>query len=136
NGTTFPTAHVVGGSRLEFAPGQTLTRTILLEGPGASIRSNGTPGSFTVGPTGAIRTATAGTPNIGAGMDLTNQGLISAEVSGFYLVVNPSTLLNNGTMQALNGAGLDIQALAPWSNAGTISAPSSNLRLTNFDATG
>src|SRR5262249_18499278 len=59
-GTTFTTAHLANDlTGLGFAPGQTLTGTILFEGAVGGVRHvemNGTAGSFTVGTTGVIRT--------------------------------------------------------------------------------
>ena len=57
--TTFANAHLTGGqTSLGFGPGTTLTGNVLFEGPDTSARvveMNAT-GTFTIGPTGSIRT--------------------------------------------------------------------------------
>src|SRR4051794_2993614 len=130
-GTTFTTAHLSGvNAELGFQPGQTLSGTILFEGANGGTRyvnMNGA-GSFTIGSTGVIRSETGlsasaviGSSNFfGGAMALTNQGLISSQVSGNTLTVQPDTLSNSGTMQALNGGILTINPASTWSNAGTI----------------
>ena len=99
-GTTFTTAHLAGNATdLGFAPGQTLSGTILFEGAVAGTRHvemNGTAGTFTIGATGVIRTnagltgdgSIGGSQNFGGAMALTNNGLISSQVSGRTITVN------------------------------------------------
>ena len=58
-GTTFSTAHLAGmASEIGFAPSQTLSGTIQFEGTAGNQRyvTMSTPGSFTVGATGVIKT--------------------------------------------------------------------------------
>ena len=132
-GTTFSTAHLSGNSSgLGFAPGQTLSGTILFDGATGGprfVEMNGTAGAFTIGASGVIRTETGFGGNsglIGSGsiyggaMALTNNGLISSQVSGTTISVQPNTLTNNGTMRALNGGILTISPTTTWTNAGTI----------------
>ena len=75
-GTTFATAHLAANAAdLGFAPGQTLSGTILFEGAAAGIRHvemNGTAGSFTIGPSGVIRTnaGLTGDGDLGGGHNL------------------------------------------------------------------
>ena len=77
-GTTFATAHLAANAAdLGFAPGQTLSGTILFEGAAAGTRHvemNGTAGSFTIGATassapmrGSRGTAISARPPISAG---------------------------------------------------------------------
>src|SRR4029079_10377068 len=58
--TTFANAHLSGANAsLGFGPGTTLTGNVLFEGGDASTRAvemNGNAGTFTIGPTGSIRT--------------------------------------------------------------------------------
>jgi hypothetical protein len=49
---------------------------------------------------------------------LTNQGVISANVSGQTLEVSPSSLVNTGTLSALNGGILDVGL--GFTNKGTL----------------
>jgi len=92
-GTTFNTAHLAENSTsLGFAPGETLATTVLFEGAAGGTRAvemNGTSGTFTVGPTGVIRTAAGlgsnaqigGSFQFGGAMTLINNGLISSQTS-------------------------------------------------------
>ncbi len=149
-GTTFATAHLSGiHSSLGFAPDQTLTGTILFEGanPGTrNVEMDGNPGALTIGATAVIRTETGlggaaqigGTFQYGGAMALTNQGLISSQVTGNTLTVQPDTLASSGLMQAINGGILTIAPSKSWTNTGTISLDATstiNLGGT-FDATG
>ena len=134
-GTTFATAHLAAsGVDLAFAPGQTLSGTILFEGAAAGTRHvemNGTAGSFTIGATGVIRTTAglAGDSNIGGAVDfggamsLTNNGLISSQVSGRTITIAVASLTNSATgiLEATNGGILTINA-TNWSNAGSLRA--------------
>ena len=140
-GTTFNTAHLAEvQTDLGFAPGQTLSGTILFEGSPSGTRAvemNGTAGTFTVGPTGVIRTAAGfgGDAQIGAfffsggAMALTNNGLISSQVSGRTITINPDTLTNSGTLEAVNGGNLAVPfgytqtaGITRLNGGGTISA--------------
>ena len=109
-GTTFANAHLSGNySEIGFAPGQTLTGNILLEGTDSNYRyvsMNGTSGTLTIGPAGSIKTA-AGFGGIGyvgvnaygtygGTMTLVNQGLISAEASGPDAVCSTGELDQHG----------------------------------------
>ncbi|HMC58106.1 MAG TPA: hypothetical protein VKJ01_02825, partial [Candidatus Solibacter sp.] len=127
-GTTFVTAHLgAGNDSVAFAPGQTLTGAVLFEGAlgGArGVEMNGTTGTLTIGNTGVIRTVAAfgGIASIGGGlnfsngnMTLTNNGLISSQVSGRTITVNPVSFTNQGTVEAING-GLTIISATNWSN--------------------
>ncbi len=120
-GTTFTNAHLSGNSsELGFAPNQTLSGTILFEGSGGSGRYVNTTAvgtsNFTIGATGVIRSETGfgGSGNIGGGfnftgaMTLTNQGLISSQVSGLTIYVQPVSFTNQGTFQATNGGVLSL----------------------------
>ena len=119
-GTTFATAHLAANATsLGFAPGQTLSGTILFEGAVAGTRHvelNGTAGSFTIGATGVIRTNTGltGDGNLGASfqyggaMTLANNGLISSQVSGRTITVSATSVTNAGTLEAVNGGILAV----------------------------
>ena len=102
---------------------------------------NSTAGTFTVGPTGVIRTAAGlgGDAQIGGGfffsggaMALTNNGLISSQVSGRTITINPTTSFTNaGTLEASNGGILVVPSgytqtagITRVSGGGTISAMS------------
>ncbi len=150
-GTTFNTAHLAEfQAALGFAPGQTLSGTILFEGSTNALRAvemNGTAGAFTVGPMGVIRTAAGfgGNAQIGGAfftggaMALTNNGLISSQTSGRTVTVNPDTLTNGGTgiLEAKSGGILTIAPTGTWTNAGTISVNAGIVNLGGtFNATG
>ncbi|MDQ6654726.1 MAG: PEP-CTERM sorting domain-containing protein [Verrucomicrobiota bacterium] len=147
-GTTFTTVHLSGAnSELGFQPGQTLSGTILFEGAITSQRfvTMSSAGNFTIGATGVIRSVTVaaggtigGNNNFGGAMALTNQGLISSQVTGNMLVVQPETFSNTGTLQALNGGSLTIAPTRNWTNAGTISLDETSLLILGgtFNTTG
>ncbi len=121
-GTTFGTAHLIGNSSsIAFAPGMTMNGTISFEGADPGVRSvgmNGTSGTLTIGPSGVVQTAAgfAGSAQIGPAliyggvMTLTNQGLISNQVTGRTITVNPGTFTNAGTIEAVNGGIVQIPA--------------------------
>ena len=127
-GTTFYTAHLAGSfNTLRFAPGQTLTSTILFEGAELlprAVAMNSTSGNFTIGPTGVIRTAAdfGSEGRIGSGfepggqMTLLNRGLISSQTSGRIVRILPANFTNEGIAEAINGGRLDITA-SNWTNA-------------------
>ena len=147
-GTTFSTAHLSGvHAEIGFTPAQTLSGTIQFEGVGGGIRAvtESSAGSFTVGVTGVIKSvAGLGTnPTIGSGfafnaaMALTNNGLISSEVSGRTITINSDTLANGGTLQATGGGILTISPTNAWTNGGTINLNSGTVNLGGtFNATG
>ena len=110
------TAHLAASATdLGYAPGQTLATTILFEGAVAGTRHvemNGTAGSFTIGATGVIRTNAGltgdgdigGGQNFGGAMALTNNGLISSQVSGRTITLDAASgFTNAGTLEATNG---------------------------------
>ena len=150
-GTTFATAHLAGNySAIGFAPAQTLTGTIQFEGAGdqASV-TMGSAGTFTVGATGVIKTLAGLTGNVTVGsgafaynadMALINNGLISSQVSGRTLTINPATSFANGatgTLEAKSGSILTIAPVGTWTNAGTISVNAATVNLGGtFNATG
>ncbi len=130
-GTTFTTARLTGNnSSLGFAPGETITGTVLLAGYDTKVTMNGMSGTLTVASGGAIRTAPgANGGDIGetfvyfsrGSMTLVNQGLISSDVAGQTLAAaSLASLDNQGTLQATNGGTLRIGNLQP--NAGNIDA--------------
>ena len=148
-GTTFTTAHMAGvNSEMGFAPGSTLSGTVLFEGGSGGNRfvdMNGTDGTFTVGASGVIRTETGigGSGVIGSGsnfagaMTLVNQGLISSQVSGITITINPASFTNSGTFSASNNGILTIAPSGMWTNAGTISVNNATVNLNGtFDTTG
>ena len=51
-----------------------------------------------------------------------NQGLISADIAGQSLTINASSVINNGILQAINGATLAIAS--PVAGSGTITTDS------------
>ena len=141
--TTFGTAHLAGGNlvSLGFAPGYTRNNTVLFEGAAAgnrAIEMNGTSGTLTIGATGVMRTEAGfgGSVFMGGGnyffgsMTLVNQGLISSQTSGRTVTIQPASLTNQGTLEALNGGVLSISA-ATWSSAtgATLRANGSTLNL-------
>lgn len=120
-GTTFTTAHLgAQNAALGFAPGQTLAGTILFEGANHAryVEMNGSAGTFTVGPTGVIRTAAGfgGDVQIGSNvryagaMTLINEGLISSQSSGRTVTVKPAMLTNSatGVLEAKDGGTLAV----------------------------
>ncbi|MDQ6860453.1 MAG: PEP-CTERM sorting domain-containing protein, partial [Verrucomicrobiota bacterium] len=147
-GTTFTTAHLSGiNSGLGFAPGQTLSGTILFEGTnpgGRNVEMNGTAGAFTVGATGVIQTATGLTANsqiggslyYGGAMALTNNGLISSQTNGITLTIQPASFTNAGVLEAANGGTLAVPAGYTQTagttrlNNGTLTASLSNIAQT------
>ncbi|HEY2342214.1 MAG TPA: hypothetical protein VGH90_04245, partial [Chthoniobacteraceae bacterium] len=113
-GTTFTQAHLAASdATLGYAPAQTLGGTVLFEGAGSGTRyleMTGA-GAFTIGPTGVIRTNTGlaadasigGSNYFGGAMTLTNQGLISSQVSGRTITIEAASFTNSGTLEAANG---------------------------------
>ncbi|MEO7115322.1 MAG: choice-of-anchor D domain-containing protein, partial [Caldimonas sp.] len=87
------------------------TVTINLNDPGARFAIDGN-GSTTLGSGVTVRgQGNIGTPiNVGGTNLLTNNGLISADVTGGTLNIvapgNSGSFVNNGTLQAINGANL------------------------------
>ena len=132
NGTTFTTAHLAADSTsIAFASTAPLTGTILYEGAQTSGRYVETIGAatFTIAPTGAIKTAPgfAGTGYLGSNfwyggtMTLANSGLVSSESSGKQITINAPSMSSAGTLRAQNGATLQFNS-NNWSSSGTISA--------------
>ncbi|MFZ4572825.1 MAG: RHS repeat-associated core domain-containing protein [Phycisphaerales bacterium] len=128
-----------------FAPGYTLAVPLTLEGTGTGYRfveMNGSPGTLTIASTGSMRrtgTFTGGAiigvqSQFGGAMTLVNNGTISNDVAG-TLVLQPSVITNNGTIQAVTG-GLSVST-PNWRNAGTVNLGSgADLSLDSaFDAT-
>ena len=60
--------------------------------------------------TEAVLRLSGGGSSVGAGM-LTNDGLISAEVNGPFLVINGDELTNNGAIESKNGTGIRSTAI-------------------------
>ena len=56
---------------------------------------------------------------------LINQGTIAADVSARYLIIQPDAFTNQGTVEAINGGTLYVNA-ATWTNPGTVSASGSS----------
>jgi hypothetical protein len=122
-GTTFTTAHLIGGSSgLLFAPGSVLSGTILFEGPstgGRFVTTNGLSGTLTIGPTGSIRTAPAfgGDATIGqvagisGNLTLVNQGTISSQTAGFSIGPNGG-FSNEGTLEVHGGGRMIVGGAA------------------------
>jgi PEP-CTERM motif len=147
--TTFNTAHLIESqSLLGIVPGYSLGGTISFEGPSSTSRAvvmDTTPGTFTVGPTGVMRTAAGFGGNVQIGgqfiffgdMILVNNGLISSETSGRTVTVVPQSLTNNGTLSATGGGILTVNPTSSWTNGGTISINNGTLNLGGtFNATG
>ena len=90
----------------------------------------------TIGPTGVIRTQTgfADTAQIGPGhsfggnMTLVNQGLISSQVSGRNITVNPVVFDNQGVVEVLDGGSVTLGGSIQ--NHGTINVRSGTLTIT------
>ena len=150
-GTTFSTAHMAGNySTIGFAPAQTLSGTIQFEpGGDQSSVTMSSAGTFTVGTTGVIKTLAGLTGDVSVGngafayneaMALTNNGLISSQVSGRTLTINPATSFTNaatGTLEAKSGSILTIAPTGTWTNAGMISVNAATVNLGGtFNATG
>jgi PEP-CTERM motif len=147
-GTTFGTARLANlNAEIGFLAGATMSNTILMEGAGSAERVIGmnTAGTLTIGPTGVVRTNTGlgSDARIGVGnqftaaMALTNQGLISSQVSGRTMTINPATsFANSGTIEATGGGILTITT-PNWTNAGTVAIGSGSVvNLGSLDATG
>jgi hypothetical protein len=119
-GTTFSTAHMAGNySTIGFVPAQTLSGTIQFEpGGDQSSVTMSSAGTFTVGTTGVIKTLAGltGDVSVGSGgfaynaaMALVNNGLISSQVNGRTLTINPATsFTNSGIIEAINGGTLAV----------------------------
>ncbi|MES2708815.1 MAG: choice-of-anchor D domain-containing protein [Verrucomicrobiota bacterium] len=144
-GTTFTTAHLTGyDSLLAFAPGQTLTGTVLFEGAGAGgrgVEMDGNDGTFTIGATGVIRTApdldnfeenVIGYGFDGGEMDLVNLGLISSETMYQQVSMDALSLTNSGTIQALDYSFLTA-VTDSLTNSGTIRSSGGVVVLAAFD---
>lgn len=135
-GTTFQTAHLGGkNSSMLFTPDQILSGSILFEGATPGERGvgldgiDGEHGNFTIGAGGVIRTspdlANGYTNRIGNSfdslglMDLTNEGLISSRTAGQLISLEPSTLVNHGIIEALDGGTLRLGTALSNYNAAT-----------------
>ena len=142
-GTTFSTAHMAGNySTIGFASAQTLSGTIQFEpGGDQSSVTMSSAGTFTVGASGVIKTLAGltGDVSVGSGafayneaMALTNNGLISSQVNGRTLTINPATSFTNGaagTLEAKSGSTLTIAPTGTWTNAGMISVNAATVNL-------
>jgi hypothetical protein len=128
-GTIFSTAHFKSNdSSLRLAPDSALAGSLLFEGPNTGNRPvlmNGSSGTVTIGSTGELRTTSdfGGSASIGSNpfvgnMTLVNQGAIRSQTSGRTVTVNPSSLTNQGTLEAINGGNLSITNFEP--NAGLL----------------
>jgi hypothetical protein len=139
-GTTFNTAHLIGqGAEIGFGAGATLSGTVQAEGAAPSGRfvTMGSAGSFTIGATGVIKTFTGFGSDLQIGgngfvfasvMNLTNNGLISSEVSGRTIIIGAPTFSNAGTVQAINGGIVNFNSGA-YTNPGTIIVNASTVNL-------
>ncbi len=151
-GTTFANAHLLGvNATIGFAPGQTLTGSVLFEGGSGGSRfleMDGNAGTFTIGATGVVRTVSGfggngilGSANTyGGAMTLINNGLMSSQVAGRTITIQSASFTNNGTgaslgVEALNGGILTISPAASWSNAGTIRLDANPLSTINLGGT-
>jgi hypothetical protein len=74
--------------------------------------------TLTLGPDMVVRGKSG---NVNGAGKLINQGLISAEVAGGTITINPSQFENTGTIQSKNGGSLAISG-ATWSSTGLIDA--------------
>ncbi len=105
-----------------FSAGATLTDSGHTFSSG-SINNAGTLEGY--GAIGASTTATAYNPSVNTG-DITNSGLINANVSGQTLTITTqgtgSTLTNSGTLEASGGGTLNINGLTVNNSGGTIFA--------------
>ncbi len=151
-GTTFANAHLLGiNTAIGFAPGQTLTGSVLFEGGSGGSRfleMDGNAGTLTIGPTGVVRTVSGlgaaafiGGSNVyGGAMTLINNGLISSQAAGRTITIQSASFTNNGTgaslgVEALNGGILTINPTGSWSNAGTIRLDANLLSTINLGGT-
>jgi hypothetical protein len=121
-------------SDLRMNAGYVINDAVVVEGAalGSRFLRNNQAGSFTISNTGSVSIAagSGGDLSIQAlfgNMNLTNDGLISAEASGRTLNVQPNIFTNNGTMRVVDGI-LTVNA-ANWSNAGTIEIQGGTLNL-------
>jgi hypothetical protein len=128
-GTTFTTARLSGiSTAIGFAPGSTLTGSIIVEGASGTraVEMNSTSGAVTIAPGGSITLAngSAATLSLGGGfwfggsMTLTNNGTIANDGAGQTLTLNPTGLTNNGTLRVANGSTMNVATLG--GNAGTL----------------
>ncbi|MEX2309338.1 MAG: hypothetical protein WD738_17185, partial [Pirellulales bacterium] len=140
-GTTFTQAHLAANATsLGFAPGQTLSGTILFEGAiggNRVVEMNGTAGAFTIGASGVIRTNAGltgdgnigGAQNFGGAMTLANAGLISSQVSGRTITISTVSLNSTGTLEANNGGILNIATDSTLAGLGTLSNTGGTINL-------
>jgi hypothetical protein len=124
NGATFSQADLTGASSRLLFEGTAATPSSTLSGAlinlDASNAGFGLSGNMTL--TLASTTTVRGRGIISSDLHfggtgtIINQGLISADVTGQTLTVNPDTFTNQGTAQAINGATLTISA-TNWNNS-------------------
>ena len=130
NVTLNGTAHLTNSSSIAFEGTQSFNSgTISFDDATNNVVEMQAAGTLTLGATAAIRGNTGtigGSHYFGAAMTLVNQGLISAEVSGRTITIQGPSYTNAGTLQALNGSGLNVTS-TNWSNTGTITATNSTL---------
>jgi hypothetical protein len=127
-GTTSFTAARMSGSNvtLSLAPGYTLNSLVVSEGAVGGNRSISLGGgTVTFGPSAVVRTAAGSVGQFlitnGQISTLVNNGLISAESASQQILVQPTSLTNNGTLSASNGARLAVNANI-GSNSGQVRA--------------
>ncbi len=129
NGLTLTgTVNINGNGILSFEDTSTLggTGTIVLGSIGAGNRidldSNGTT-TFGSGVTVRGENGTIGQQiNIGGTQTLANNGLISADVAGGTITITESAVVNNGTLQAINGGRLVLNSNVTGGATGQIVA--------------
>ncbi len=141
--TTFTAARLTGSNvTVNMVPGYTLNSLVVAEGASTGTRNItmavGGVGIVTFGASAVVRLA-SGTGgglslNNSSAATLVNNGLISAEATGQTLLVNNSTLTNNGTLRVTAGT-LRVNN-TNWTNTGTLDATGGTFQLDgNLNAT-
>jgi hypothetical protein len=92
-----------------------------------NISNNGVATTLTVGANVTVQTGT-GNGTFGTS-GLINQGLISAQTSGKTITINTTTFTNSGTLQAINGATLNILTNLTTAQLGAFNSTGGTLQI-------
>ncbi|MBX3352014.1 MAG: hypothetical protein KF684_03705 [Phycisphaeraceae bacterium] len=111
-------------SQVRLAPGYTLRDAIVSEGAvgGARFIYNNGAGTYTIADTGSVTLASGAggdlqISNLSGAFTLVNDGLISAQAAGRTLTINPSSFVNNGTLEAQNSSALRVTTAGVHTNS-------------------
>jgi len=106
--------------------------SVVFEGSSGSLSAEGN-ATLTLGPAMVIsgKTADIGRPVFqGLSSHLINQGLISADMDGGTLRINPTQFTNTGTVEVKNGGNISLSLIGnTWSNSGLVKATGGMLTL-------